>query len=112
MLVNEFNANQTRQLGFDKQTPLALASINDKFDCVEFLCDHKGRVNCKDKFERTPLILAIKNGHSKIASLLLQRGASWEQADSSMNTPIHYAAGFGWIDCLELLIKVGANINS
>ena len=29
-----------------------------------------------------------------------------------MNTPIHYAAGFGWIDCLELLIKVGANINS
>ena len=56
--------------------------------------------------------MAIKNGHSKVASLLLQRGAAWDQADSSMNTPMHYAAGFGWIDCLELLIKVGANINS
>ena len=71
MLVKDFQANQTRQIGIDKFTPLSLAAINDKADCVEYLCDNKGRVNCKDKFERTPLILAIKNGNSKIASILL-----------------------------------------
>lgn len=39
-----------------------------------------------------------------MASLLLQRGALWNQADSSLNTPLHYAAGFGWIDCVNLLL--------
>ena len=91
---------------------MCLVAMYNHFDCVEFLCDHKGRVNCKDKFERTPLILAVKNGHTRIASLLLQRGALWDQPDSSLNTALHYAAGFGWIDCVDLLLKTGANLNA
>ena len=71
LLVEEFQVNVTKKLGLNKFTPLSIASLYDKFECVEFLCDNKGRVNCKDKFERTPLILAVKNGHSKLASLLL-----------------------------------------
>jgi len=38
-------------------------------------------------------------------------GADLNQTDSSGNTPVHYAAAYGWIDCLDLLIKAGADQN-
>ena len=66
----------------------------------------------KDKFKRTALTMAVRNGHSKIASLLLQRGSEWDHNDSSMNTPLHYAAAYGWLDCIELLLKTGADVNA
>lgn len=66
----------------------------------------------KDKFKRTPLIHACKNGHAKVASLLLQHGSDWNQTDSSQNYPLHYAAGYGWLECINLLLEHGAEINS
>ena len=36
----------------------------------------------------------------------------WDQADSSSNYPLHYAAAFGWMDCIDLLLKVGADVNT
>lgn len=29
-----------------------------------------------------------------------------------MNTPLHYAAAYGWLDIMELLLKTGADVNS
>jgi ankyrin repeat protein len=29
-----------------------------------------------------------------------------------MNTPLHYAAAYGWLDCIDLLLKSGADVNS
>jgi ankyrin repeat protein len=29
-----------------------------------------------------------------------------------MNTPLHYAAAYGWLDCIDLLLKAGADVNS
>jgi ankyrin repeat protein len=66
----------------------------------------------KDKFKRTALTVAVRNGHTKIASLLLQNGSEWDHTDSSMNTPLHYAAAYGWMDCIDLLLKAGADVNS
>lgn len=48
----------------------------------------------------------------KIAALLLQHGSDWNQSDSSQNFPIHYAAGFGWQECIDLLVENGADLNS
>ena len=49
-----------------------------------------------DKFRRSPLILAVKNGNLKIVSLLLKNGADFNQPDSSKNFPLHYAAAYGF----------------
>jgi len=56
--------------------------------------------------------MAVRNGHVQVASLLLQHGAEWDGADSSSNTPLHHAAAYGWRECIELLIKAGADINA
>lgn len=66
----------------------------------------------RDKYRRSPLILAVRNGNLKMASLLLKHGADFEDPDSSKNYPLHYAAGYGYKECIDLLIKAGANHNS
>jgi ankyrin repeat protein len=50
----------------------------------------------KDKFKRSPVIHATANGHIKILSLLLKNGGLFNDADSSNNYPVHYAAAFGF----------------
>jgi len=57
-------------------------------------------------------MMAARNGHTKIASMLLQYGSEWDATDSSMNTALHYAAAYGWIDCIELLLKAGSAVNA
>lgn len=60
----------------------------------------------------TALMYAVKNGHSTIAAYLLRLGVDPNAADTSGNTPVHYAAAYGWLHCLQLLIKAGANPNA
>jgi len=52
------------------------------------------------------------NGHSKVAAYLLRLGVDPKAADTSGNTSVHYAAAYGWLHCLKLLIKAGANPNA
>jgi len=99
--------------GNDRMTPLMWAAARGHYDLVKDLVEeHKANVCSKDKFKRTPLIVAIMNGHMQIASYLLQHGAEWQFPDSSNNTPLHYAAGYGWRQGIEMLIKAGADINA
>jgi ankyrin repeat protein len=56
--------------------------------------------------------MAVRNGHTRLASLLLQHGSDFNSLDSSNNTPLHYAAASGFIECIDLLLKHGAEINA
>jgi ankyrin repeat protein len=80
------------------------AASQGNYELAEFLLERKARVLSKDKFKRTALIMAVRNGHTRLASLLLQNGSEWNHEDSSHNTPLHYAAGSGFIECIDLLI--------
>lgn len=53
-------------------TPLILAAANGHFEIVKWLHDNGAKIVAKDKFRRSGLILAVMNGHAKIASYLLQ----------------------------------------
>jgi ankyrin repeat protein len=57
------------------------------------------------------LTYAVRNGNLKIAALLIKSGAFFNYPDSSINFPLHYACAYGWRDCANLLLKVGAQIN-
>ena len=55
---------------------------------------------------------AVKNGHSPVAAHLLRVGVNPCAVDTSGNTPAHYAAAYGWLHCLKMLIKAGADPNA
>lgn len=46
----------------------------------------------------------------KCAQVLLEAGAKADALDNNKNTPLHYAAGYGRKDCVELLLKNGAAV--
>ncbi|KAJ3279593.1 hypothetical protein HK104_001312 [Borealophlyctis nickersoniae] len=70
------------------------------------------QIDCVDKFGRTPLILAAKNGHYDIVKWLLEQGADVGKGDTSDNTAVHYACGYGWWDVVELVVGWGgAEVN-
>ena len=55
---------------------------------------------------------AVQNGHSPVAAYLLRIGVDPCAVDTSGNTPIHYAAAYGWLHCLKMLIKAGVDPNA
>lgn len=67
----QFKAKVNAGVGQTRMTPLCWAACYGHYELCEFLLDNKGRVLGKDKFKRSPLTLAVRNGHTKIASLLL-----------------------------------------
>ena len=109
----QFKAKPNVGVGAARMTPIIWAAAYGHLELTQYLLDDaKARVLGKDKFKRTALTMACRNGFTKIASLLLQRGSEWDHSDSSMNTPLHYAAAYGWLDIMELLLKVGADVNA
>lgn len=108
----EYGAKKGTAVGLDRMPPLLLAVENNHFQLVKyFVEDLKIRLISKDKFKRTPLIIAVMNGFIDITSYLLQRGAAWDLPDSSGNTPLQYACAYGWRECIEILLKAGADVN-
>ena len=45
--------------GEERMTGLMVGSLYGYFELVEFLIEHKAKINKKDKFKRTPLLHAI-----------------------------------------------------
>ena len=57
--------------GPDRMPPLSWAAAYGRYELCEWLLERKARTLSKDKYKRTPLIMAVRNGHVKVASLLL-----------------------------------------
>lgn len=56
--------------------------------------------------EDSPLCLAAMGGHSAVVSLLVQHGASIQQRDEVGWQPVHYAAYYGHLGALQLLLAM------
>ncbi|XP_023128546.1 cyclin-dependent kinase 4 inhibitor D [Amphiprion ocellaris] len=68
---------------------------------------HPDTVN---EFGRTALQVMMM-GNSKIASLLLEKGAEPNVQDKHGIAPIHDAARTGFLDTLQVLVEYGASVN-
>ena len=58
-----------------------------------------------------PLLEAVKNGHAKIAELLLKYGADVNcRSLTDSSTPLHLAASSGHVECVRVLLANGADM--
>lgn len=58
--------------GSMRMTPLHFAAAYGHVDCVKFLMEEVNlKPIAKDKFKRSPLIMAVRNGNLEIAVYLL-----------------------------------------
>ena len=64
----------------------------------------------EDNFNRTGVHLAAIKNHPSIIQCLMERGAEIESIDCEGKTPAHYAAQYGSLDCLSLLLKSAVDI--
>jgi ankyrin repeat protein len=70
-------------------------------------------VHTRGEKERTPLIVAAREGHREIADLLLAHGADIEAKDAEHgSTPLIWAVFFGHQPVAEFLLAKGANVNT
>jgi ankyrin repeat protein len=99
-------AKMTQVAGWDKHTPLGLAAMRGDAALVEAMVEFVPRLNLNksDKYGRTPLLMASRNGHANIVALLMKHHAKADIPDTSGNTPLHYAAAYGWLECVHILL--------
>ncbi|VDQ15300.1 unnamed protein product, partial [Trichobilharzia regenti] len=65
-------------------------------------------IDTRDKFYKTPLMVAAHHGNLDAAIELIKLGADVNARDNFRWTPLHHAAHSGMIDMVELLLNNGA----
>ncbi len=91
-------------------TALVAACIANEQAAVTYLVEQQGvSVNAQAMAEQTTgLHEAARKNFVELATLLLSFGARVDQGDRDDMTPLHWAAWYGHLDMMDLLIQHGA----
>lgn len=94
-------------------TALHLAAGDSDLDSVIFLVSSGAAVNARNAKGETPLLLAMKNSHSRpeLVEFLAKHGAEIDYIDNGGETALHEAARVGNAAAVEALIRHGATID-
>ena len=84
---------------------LSVFAYNGFEDMVKLFLDFEADVNCANSEGLTPLMFACKRGHAEISRLLLANGAYLNKTDRSDKCALVYAAEFGYLDIVELIVS-------
>ena len=75
----------------------------------QFPVEHGADPTVQDKNGSTPLQLASKNGHVKVAQFLVERGADPTVRDKNEWTPLDLASKNGHVEVAQFLVGRGAD---
>ena len=92
-------------------TSLHLAALHNKPDCIELLIAKDANQSARNEDDQMALHVAVQNGYVECVQCLLTIGEALviDVPDGESCTPLHLAALYNKLDCLELLIAKGAN---
>ena len=120
------------------ETALMTCARTGSVDAVDALLTHGANVNAKEELRgQTPLMWAIAEQHVDVVRVLIEHGAdvharsrshkvlmdrgggtgyygkssSEEPVERGENTPLLFAARQGSVECAELLVNAGADVN-
>jgi len=87
-------------------TALAWASVTGSREAIALLIERHVNMNCRDRANRTPLMLVP---NAEVARILVEYGARVNVADRNGFTPFHFAVQSGHKDVVTYLAGVKAN---
>lgn len=96
------------------ETPLHCAVRNDSLPAVKLLMSYCANMNeSHDEMEfATPFCLAVIKNHVDILHYFIEKGADVNDRSSGSACPaIVFAAVYGSVESLEVLIRAGADVN-
>jgi len=105
LLFYDANVNHTN----NKTSALHVASYNGDWLMDSVLISHKARIDDKDMFGYTPLMLSCQNGHIQVAKLLIENGANIEEKNNEGLNSLGIASYFGLDSVVDFLLKNKAN---
>ncbi|KAF8783318.1 Ankyrin repeat like protein [Argiope bruennichi] len=83
----------------------------DLVKCCSILLQHGAKVNAHERHLTTPLMFAVREGHSFLVKELLNQNADPNLRDSRGNTALAWAASSGYGQIARLLVEKGADVN-
>ena len=93
LLLNGANCDLVDNI--TQRTALHAAAYNNFEDCIKIIFmlinDKKDLLNAKDKYQRTPLMIAVEQGHLNTISYLVTQQADINATDEKKCTALHRA---------------------
>jgi len=94
-----------------QDTALHVAVENNRLEVVKTLLEFGARHDIKSDGGFTPLVLAARDGHEEILTLLLEQpGIAVNVQTAQMATPVLIACRRGKLRCVELLLNAGSDV--
>ena len=96
------------------QTPAYIATARGHVNCLELLAEYGADLNKPDAITRNnPIHIACLNGRVECLEVLMVRkyNVEFNQWDGAGFTPAHIAASRGDLICLDVLARLGADLD-
>ncbi|PNP74658.1 hypothetical protein FNYG_11994 [Fusarium nygamai] len=107
-LLHECNVHHRDKM---RNTPIHLGAYGGSVQVLELLTTGEGDLNKQNKAGETPLGIACEQGHTEAARWLLEQGSQYQMGDALHLHPLHHSAHHNHVECMDLLITSGCNVN-
>lgn len=115
------SGKEADDLNITGQTALFMATLKEQNDVVQYLIERGSKVNVKNRYGVSPLLLCAEGGNETLVKLLVNNGADVNMSPSgdlavehllAGQTPLYGAAKKGHYHICKFLIESGAFVNA
>jgi ankyrin repeat protein len=114
------SGKEADELNITGQTALFMATLKEQKDVVEYLIGKGSKVNVKNRYGVSPLLLCAEGGNEELVRLLVDAGADVNMSPSGElahehllagQTPLYGAAKKGHLNICKYLLENGAQVD-